>query len=131
LEGARHTYERGQTSSRRDIGTLVGILTLLFIALRARPIFRHWRERRLARNPQRAPELAASIWYARLLKRLSRRGWHKRPAQTPGEFVTSIDDLALRDSVARFTARYESARFGRSAADAQHLPELFEEIARK
>jgi hypothetical protein len=85
----------------------------------------------LARNPERAPEKAASIWYARLLKRLSRRGWHKLPAQTPGEFVASIDDATLRASVERFTARYERARFGSSPEDAQRLPELFEEITRR
>lgn len=131
LAGAKHSYERGRNASRRDIGTAILAFSLLLLILRAGPILRHWRERRLARNPQRAPDLAASIWYARLLKRLSRRGWHKRPAQTPEEFVASIDDPALRLSVERFTARYESARFGRSAEDAQRLPELYEEITRK
>ncbi len=131
LTGARHTYERGKNSSRREIGTAIFALILLLLILRARPILRHWREHRLARNPQRAPDQAASIWYARLLKRLSRRGWHKRPTQTPGEFIASIDDPTLRTAVERFTTRYESARFGRSAEDAQRLPELFEEITRK
>lgn len=131
LQGARHTYERGRNPSSRDVGTVVLILAFIFVGLRARPLLRHWRERRLARNPERAPELAASIWYSRLVKRLSHRGWHKRPAQTPSEFAASIDDAVLRASVERFTARYESARFGRSAQDAQCLPELFEEITRR
>ena len=131
LEGARHTYERGRNPSGRDVGVGVMMVILVMMGARARSLWRHWREHRLARNPERSPELAASIWYARLLKRLSRRGWHKAPTQTPAEFVASIEDIALRVSVERFTARYESARFGRSAADAQHLPELYEEITRK
>jgi hypothetical protein len=31
--------------------------------------------------------------------------------------------------VAKFTDRYESARFGNSATDAEQLPKLYEEIA--
>lgn len=131
LSGARHTYQRGKIGSLRD--RLVIVLGLAFVLLffRLPSIVRHWREHRLARNPQQAPDQAASIWYARLLKRLSRRGWHKTPTQTPSEFVLSIDDPALRTAVQRFTERYEHARFGRSVDDAQRLPELFEQITRK
>lgn len=131
LEGAKQTYDRGRNPSGRDVGAAIGVVILVLIGVRSRRLWRHWREHRLARNPERSPELAASIWYTRLVKRLSRRGWHKSPTQTPIEFVASIDDPSLRASVERFTARYESARFGRSARDAQRLPELFEEITRK
>jgi hypothetical protein len=65
------------------------------------------------------------------LKKLSRRGWHKSPTQTPSEFVAIIDDPALRAAVERFTRRYENARFGGSVEDAQRLPDLFQEITRK
>ena len=34
----------------------------------------------------------------------------------------------MRARVVQFTRRYESARFGGSAEDAQRLPELYEEI---
>ena len=131
LDAAKHTYERRRNPSGRDIGLVIVAAILLVAGLRSRLLWRHWCEHRLAKNPQQAPELAASIWYSRLLKRLSRRGWHKQPSQTPIEFVASIEDPALRASVERFTARYEKARFGSSADDAQRLPELFEEIARK
>ena len=33
----------------------------------------------------------------------------------------------MRESVAKFTRHYESARFGGSAEDAQRLPDLYEE----
>jgi hypothetical protein len=42
--------------------------------------------------------------------------------------VKKIEDDRLREPVARFTAVYESARFGNSADDAQRLPELYEEV---
>lgn len=83
---------------------------------------------RLARTPQKSPQLAASIWYERMLRHAAGRGWAKAPAQTPGEFATAIGDPQLRTRVVIFTERYESARFGKSAADAEQLPILYEEI---
>jgi hypothetical protein len=52
----------------------------------------------------------------------------KPASQTPQEFLRKIEDTRLREPVARFTAVYESARFGNSADDAQRLPELYEEV---
>lgn len=83
---------------------------------------------RLARSPQKSPQLAASIWYERMLRQTARRGWQKSPAQTPEEFVAGIGDPKLKDRVSGFTQSYENARFGRSAEDASRLPELYEEI---
>jgi hypothetical protein len=85
----------------------------------------------VARNPVKAPEAAASIWYARMIRSLGRKGFSKKPAQTPREFVASIQDPPLHDSVAAFTRHYERARFGKSADDAARLPELYEEIKSK
>ncbi|HEX6905856.1 MAG TPA: DUF4129 domain-containing protein, partial [Terriglobales bacterium] len=76
-----------------------------------------------------APQMAASIWYARMTRITARRGWHKLPAQTPREFVASIGEEALRNSVALFTRHYERARFAQSAEDAERLPELYQEIS--
>jgi hypothetical protein len=68
------------------------------------------------------------MWYARMARALARRGMEKPAAQTPHEFVRKIEDSRLREPVARFTAVYESARFGNSPGDAQRLPELYEEV---
>jgi hypothetical protein len=86
------------------------------------------RKLRLTKRPERAPQVAATLWYERMLHLLARQGWEKSPAQTPSEFVSVIKDDQLRDSVARFTERYENARFGNSAQEASRLPELFEEV---
>ena len=58
----------------------------------------------------------------------AKRGWHKSPMQTPSEFVTSIEDPAMRERVALFTRRYESARFGDSRKTQAAFRELYVEI---
>jgi len=83
---------------------------------------------RLSRRPERAPQLAATLWYERMLHYAARQGFDKSPAQTPTEFASGINDERLRASVERFTKKYESARFGNSAAEASKLPELYEEM---
>lgn len=128
LQSARQTYNRGFTAYRRDLGIGILALGLLFLMVRAGPLATLLRQARVARNPQRSPVLAASIWYTRLTKRLARRGWRKLPAQTPEEYAASIEDPVLRAQVERFTERYERARFGHSAADAQQLPGLYEQV---
>jgi hypothetical protein len=85
-------------------------------------------EKWLQAHPERSPEQAAAMWYQRMARALARRGVEKPPGQTPHEFVMRIEDIRLREPVARFTQVYESARFGNSAEDVQRLPELFEEV---
>jgi protein-glutamine gamma-glutamyltransferase len=123
--------ERLQKLSPRQMALaciLLGIVLFLPFTPKA---WRAWQGARMARNPQRAPRSVASFWYLRLLKKLSRRGFHKEPTQTPVEFAASIDDPAVRKEVVTFTEHYERARFDESVNDAEKLPELFEEITGK
>ncbi len=91
---------------------------------------RHWSQHLVwGRRSGNAPQQAAALWYERMTKMLSRRGWHKAPEQTAGEFVEKIPDAAVRESVSNFTNHYERARFAASKEDAERLPELYEEIA--
>ena len=101
----------------------------LVLLLSLRRIWRFVKRRRIGAHPERAPRAAATLWYERLMRLLARRGWKKSPAQTPAEFIRSIADDKLRVSVDRFTRHYEKARFGKSAADAARLPEVYEEIS--
>jgi hypothetical protein len=105
------------------------IALLLLLAANAQRLWQALRNRRLAARPEKSPSLAATIWYERMTRMLARKGWRKPPAHTPGEFLICIQDEAMRESVAKFTQHYESARFGGSAQDAQRLPELYEEIS--
>ena len=128
LKWAQRSQDRVQNSPARwtFLGGVIAI-TLLLMANLGR-VARWLHEKWLQANPQRSPEQAAAMWYARMSRVLARQGVKKTPAQTPQEFVQKIEDDRLREPVAHFTAVYESARFGNSADDAQKLPELYEEV---
>ena len=107
------------------------VLALFLIGLLAASVPRLLalvRRFRLARRPQKSPQMAASIWYERMLRQAARRGWEKSPAQTPEEFAAAIADPKLKEKVYGFTEHYENARFGASAAEASRLPGLYDEI---
>jgi transglutaminase-like putative cysteine protease len=128
LAAARHIQKKTVDSPVRwsIVGLIVSVPLLLLVNLRR--LLLALRSRRIAAHPEKAPRLAASIWYERMTRVVERRGWRKSPAQTPAEFVTCIQDFSVRDSVARFTRHYEGARFGDCAQDASRLPELLDEI---
>ena len=111
--------------------SLAGVLAaiLLILGANAGRLWRAITRHRMATHPEKAPRTAATIWYERTLHLLAKRGVRKSPVQTPTEFVASMSDQKLRQSVAEFTQHYERARFGDSAEDAQKLPELYEEVS--
>lgn len=128
LERTRHVEAQAERSPGRIGGMALGVTGLLVLLLNLGRLRRMVRVQRLVRNPARAPQAAASIWYGRMLRSLGRRGWRKLPEHTPMEFVGTIRDPGLRGPVEAFTDHYERARFGNSAQDAQALPEIYEEI---
>jgi protein-glutamine gamma-glutamyltransferase len=131
VQRARDTHRILMNSPRAYVTSVMlfiaGILLLLNVPRVARAI----RTQHLARNPGKAPQGAASIWYRKMTNAMARRGHRKLPSQTPEEFVAKISDARLRDGVARFTEHYERARFGNSAEDAVELPKIYEELVEK
>src|SRR5437667_10640910 len=128
LAWARRTEDRiGNSIVTWGEWTLV-LVSLALLAASIPRVLAIVRRFRLARRPQKSPQMAASIWYERMLRQTAGRGWAKSPAQTPGEFAAVIRDAQLRSRVANFTQRYESARFGKSVEDAEQLPTLYEEV---
>jgi len=125
---AERNRDRLRRAPQRWLAALFGIILALAVAVNSRQLYRALAARQLARHPERAPRSSATVWYERVLGTLARRGWHKRPAQTPAEFVATIPDLVVRSSLAEFTAHYERARFGDSVEDAQQLPKIFRQI---
>lgn len=101
-------------------------LGLVIIALPFIPrAWRAFRRARFLKNPEQEPRTSASLWYARMLKAMARKGIRKNPTQTPAEFAAQIDDLQVQRDVVVFTQHYERARFADSAEDAIRLPELY------
>jgi protein-glutamine gamma-glutamyltransferase len=128
LVWARHTQQRVQSSPRGwKLITGAIALALLLLANLGR-IARTIHERWLGAHPERSPEQAASLWYQRMTRLLTRTGVEKSDTETPQEFIRRIPDAKLRMPVMQFTSVYESARFGNSSEDARRLPELFEEV---
>ncbi len=128
LAWARRVQDRvGASSVRWGIRAVVAIALILLIISLPRLLLL-FQTIRLAHSPRQAPQLAASIWYERMLRQTAKLGWTKSPAQTPEEFASVITDQKIQHHVSDFTEHYERARFGNSAEDASRLPELFEEI---
>jgi len=128
LAWARRTQDRvGASSVKWGLRTVTAVALFLVIISIPRLLLL-FQKIRLARTPRQAPQLAASIWYERLLRQTAKRGWTKSPSQTPEEFAAVITDDKTKGQVSDFTEHYERARFGNSAEDASRLPELYEEI---
>ncbi|MFY9978606.1 MAG: DUF3488 and transglutaminase-like domain-containing protein [Candidatus Sulfotelmatobacter sp.] len=110
------------------LGTIVAFAILLLMLANSARIFESIRLRRLKAHPERSPELAAAMWYERLIRYLARRGLQRSKSCTASELVTSIEDARLQARVRQFSQAYESARFGNSAEDAKKLPDLLDEV---
>jgi len=128
LAWARKVQERIGSSGVKWVLRAFAVLLLVIFATSVPRLLAFLRKFRLARRPERAPQMAASIWYQRMLKILARRGWQKSPAQSPDEFAAAIPDDRLKRQVTNFTEHYENARFGGSAEEASKLSEIYEEI---
>jgi protein-glutamine gamma-glutamyltransferase len=128
VKQAEHVQEKVNHAPHRWIalGILLGML--LIVAVNASRLMRWFSELRLKAHPEEAPSLAAALWYQRLTRWLGKQGWKKTPVQTPNEFLTRIEDPAIRARVEKFTRAYEAARFGESADHARRLPELYQEV---
>jgi len=129
LDKARHAQQSVAESPKRWTALTIGLALLLVLTTNARLLLRWIREQRLRRHPEEAPQRAAALWYKKMIRLLARKGWKKAPTQTPQEFLTKIEDSALRERVDQFTRAYEAARFGEFPEEAGRLPELYEEIS--
>ncbi len=128
LGRAHQTADKISLSPVRSVLRALIVVIPLLLLLNLRRIWRAIQKFLLTVHPDRSPRLAASLWYEKMVSKVGRRGWRKTDSQTPSEFAHSIQDEQLRRRVLKFTSRYEAARFGSSAEDAQELPELFEEV---
>jgi hypothetical protein len=122
---ARRTNAAMERDPKAAGGRLVLFAAALMALLNAAKMWRLFRRARLARNPQSAPQSAATIWYERVLRLTAKSGYRRGDSQTPSEFAACISDPELQASVVEFAFHYEKARFGSSAEDAALLPVLY------
>jgi hypothetical protein len=111
--------------SLRVLALVAGLLLLIRF-----PAFVRWvRSVHLRRSPSAAPRESASLWYARLIKLLARRGYEKQPTQTAQEHLCSLErNLRVQRSVKTFVEHYERARFGASTEDAEKLSTAYDDV---
>ncbi len=129
LRSARRAHEQFTHFPVRSLGGIFASALALLTLLNLRSMVGGLRDRTLRAHPERAPRESAALWYDRMVRRMAKLGWRKLPSQTPLDFVAAIQEEELQKKVATFTRAYESARFGKSSEDAQHLPELFRDIS--
>jgi len=128
LRSARRAHEHFTNFPVQWLGGSIAFAAVLITLLNFGRMVSALRNRSLRAHPERAPRESAALWYDRMVDRMARLGWRKSPSETPLDFVAAIQEAALQKKVARFTRAYESARFGKSADDAQCLPQLFRDI---
>jgi protein-glutamine gamma-glutamyltransferase len=137
-------FEHAQSYNRQRLkslqlrhGTLGLLLPLLLISLlvilRYQVLSKLIRRLRLywqLHRPQsrQANPLLASRLYVELLRLLERRGFARRPAETPLEFASHVQTPALAPAVREFTSIYAVARYGGARCDTLRLRHLLEQI---
>jgi hypothetical protein len=98
----------------------------------APPLWRRWRKklqvRRIARGGGQPSD--ATLLYRHMLDLLERRGFEKPVWFTPREFARHLP-AAENEQVTRFTALYNSARFGGAASGTEQLAALLQEMGGK
>jgi transglutaminase-like putative cysteine protease len=72
----------------------------------------------------------ATLTYQQLLKALRKKGFRRRPSQTPREFAHSFIGTRLGPWVLEFTRLYNMLRFGQGSVSLARLRQLLEEIAK-
>jgi hypothetical protein len=91
-----------------------------------------WRFRlawRFARRDAALKPREASLCYQRLLNALQKKGFRKKPSQTPREFAFSFLGTPWGPGVLEFTKLYNTLRYGQAPVSFARLRQILEEIA--
>jgi transglutaminase-like putative cysteine protease len=109
-------------------GLLAGLIAIF--AMYGRAIAAWWRGRVRVRKMARGQGIAsdATLLYARMLRALARRGMHKPPWLTPGEFARVLPPSDVRGVVDEITVFYNEFRFGGRTELAPEMMQLLERL---
>ena len=74
----------------------------------------------------------ADHFYARLLRLLARRGFHRNPEQTPVEFLDSLrgTDVSRIEEIAEITRVFCDSRYGEQPLERDEIERLSDLLAR-
>jgi len=92
-----------------------------------------WRFRlawRFARRDAALKPREASLTYQRLLNTLHKKGFRKKPSQTPREFAFSFLGTTLGPGVMEFTKLYNTLRYGETPVSFARLRQILQDIAK-
>jgi len=84
---------------------------------------------RFARRDSALEPRQATLTYQRLLSTLQKKGFRKKPSQTPREFAISFISTPWGPGVIEFTKLYNTLRYGQAAVSIARLRKILEEIA--
>jgi hypothetical protein len=84
---------------------------------------------KLARRDLALSPREATLTYRRLLMTLEKKGFRKRPSQTPREFALSFLTTPWGRGVLEFTQLYNLLRFGQAPVSLTRLRRILEDIA--
>jgi transglutaminase-like putative cysteine protease len=85
---------------------------------------------KFARRDAALSRREATFTYQRLLHALEKKGYRKKPSQTPREFALAFLGTRLWPGVAEFTRLYNLLRFGQASVPLVRLRGIIEEITR-
>jgi len=128
---AQGAWETMAGAPRAVWSALAAGLALMALLVWSWPRLRTWAELKRERGRLRQGQgdlHSAVVAYRAMLARLSRNGYVKAPAQTPGEFARTLPGGPLAAMVGQFTACYEALRYGGDARQASHLAALLDRI---
>jgi protein-glutamine gamma-glutamyltransferase len=116
----RDATTQRRTSWRSTLGVLAGVAASLGLGV--------WLRRR--RRGVRSPEVRI---YQRLLRRLSRAGHPRRPAESPSAFARRLTEEAVPAGKAlqEFAEHYEALRFGPSGPSGPHAIAVLRQAAQR
>jgi transglutaminase-like putative cysteine protease len=114
------------------LGIMLAILALLILTDKSGTLG-EWRFRlawKLGRHDSKINPREATLTYQRLLKALRKKGFRKKPAQTPREFAFSFLGTPWGPGVMEFTKLYNTLRYAQAPVSLGRLRQILEDIGR-
>jgi transglutaminase-like putative cysteine protease len=128
---AAFRIERWLTSHKLLVMVLMLAILASLILTDKSGTLSEWRFRlawRFARQDAAVKPREASLTYQRLLSALQKKGFRKKPSQTPREFAFSFLGTPWGPGVMEFTKLYNTLRYGQAPVSIARLRQILEDL---